>query len=72
MTRWPQAVSWAIGYRWTWIGHIYGDGGTREQDDRYLLLPGPRSSNRSCSLALASLPSEALETPDSLLLETST
>jgi hypothetical protein len=50
---------------------IYGDGGMRERDFRCLLPPDPRSSNRSFSLALASLPSEALETPESLMLETS-
>lgn len=50
---------------------IYDDGGMRERDFQCLLPPDLRSSNRSFSLALASLPSEALETPEFLMLETS-
>jgi hypothetical protein len=50
---------------------ICSDGRIRERDFQCLPPPNLRSSNRSFSLTLASLPSKALETPESLMLETS-
>jgi hypothetical protein len=71
-TRRPQAARCNIACRRIWTWCIYGDGGERERDFRYPLLPGPYSSDRSCSLALANLPSGAPRIPGSLLLEAST
>ena len=51
---------------------IHGDGGKRKLDFRNRLLPGPRSSKRNCSLALANSPDTPPDTPGFLFLETST
>ena len=71
-TRRPQAVRCNIACRWIRISCIYGDGGNIERVLRYLLFPGPRSSNRSHFLAFANLPSGAPGIPGSLLLDAST
>jgi hypothetical protein len=71
-TRRLQAVRCNITCRQIRVKCIYGDGGDKELDFRYLLLPSPPSSNRSCFLAFANLPSGAPGTPGFLLLDAST